>query len=167
MQAIQGTMPIPKTAIPIMREGVSRQLDLEELFLAHKDRVFRAAYRVTGSASDAEDVLQTVFLRLMRHTPGAEISNPGSYLHRSAVNAALDLLRAAFPVGSITGAPKLRAMEIIAELEPSDRSVYCGAIGYWSVTGASDTNIAIRTAILRGDRVFFSACGGGSSCGGG
>jgi len=93
MQAIQGTMPIPKAAIPVIREGVSRQFDLEELFVAHKDRVFRAAYRVTGSASDAEDVLQTVFLRLMRHAPAAEISNAGSYLHRSAVNAALDLLR--------------------------------------------------------------------------
>ena len=52
---------------------------------------------------------------------------------------ALDLLRAAFPGGSITGAPKLRAMEIIAELEPSQRGVYCGSIGYWSVTGALDT----------------------------
>src|SRR4030095_13759674 len=48
---------------------------------------------------------------------------------------AIDLVRAAFPGGSITGAPKLRAMEIIAELEPSRRGVYCGAIGYWSVTG--------------------------------
>ena len=93
MQAIQGTMPIPKTAIPVTSQSVSRHLDLEELFVAHKDRVFRAAYRVTGSASDAEDVLQTVFLRLMRHDPAGEISNPGSYLHRSAVNAALDLLR--------------------------------------------------------------------------
>src|SRR4029450_9109313 len=61
-------------------------------------------------------------------------------------NDALDLLRAAFPGGSITGAPKVRAMEIIAELEPSQRGVYCGSIGYWSVTGALDTSIAIRTA---------------------
>jgi para-aminobenzoate synthetase component 1 len=75
---------------------------------------------------------------------------------------ALDLLRASFPGGSITGAPKVRAMEIIAELEPSQRSVYCGAIGYWSVTGALDTNIAIRTVIApRGRRrVYFNAGGG-------
>jgi para-aminobenzoate synthetase component I len=73
---------------------------------------------------------------------------------------ALHLLRAAFPGGSITGAPKLRAMEIIAELEPSRRGVYCGSIGYWSLTGDLDTNIAIRTAVVQGDRVYFSAGGG-------
>ena len=75
---------------------------------------------------------------------------------------ALDLLGASFPGGSITGAPKVRAMEIIAELEPSQRSVYCGSIGYWSVTGALDTNIAIRTVIApRGrGKVYFNAGGG-------
>src|SRR5262245_11582716 len=72
----------------------------------------------------------------------------------------LHLLRAAFPGGSITGAPKLRAMEIIAELEPSQRSVYCGSIGYFSLTGDLDTSIAIRTAIVRDGRVYFSAGGG-------
>jgi para-aminobenzoate synthetase component I len=75
---------------------------------------------------------------------------------------ALDLLRAAFPGGSITGAPKVRAMEIIAELEPSQRSVYCGSLGYFSVTGALDTSIAIRTVIAPADRsrVYFNAGGG-------
>jgi para-aminobenzoate synthetase component 1 len=73
---------------------------------------------------------------------------------------ALDLLRAAFPGGSITGAPKLRAMEIIAELEPSQRAIYCGSIGYWSVSGELDTSIAIRTATVRYGRVYFSAGGG-------
>ena len=69
-------------------------------------------------------------------------------------------LRASFPGGSITGAPKVRAMEIIAELEPSERGVYCGSIGYWSVTGALDTSIAIRTAVALDGRVYFSAGGG-------
>jgi para-aminobenzoate synthetase component I len=73
---------------------------------------------------------------------------------------AFDLLRAAFPGGSITGAPKLRAMEIIAELEPSRRGVYCGSLGYWSLSGDMDTSIAIRTAVARGGRVYFSAGGG-------
>ncbi len=73
---------------------------------------------------------------------------------------ALALLTAAFPGGSITGAPKLRAMEIIAELEPSQRAVYCGSIGYLSVTGELDTSIAIRTAVVRDGRVYFNAGGG-------
>ena len=73
---------------------------------------------------------------------------------------ARDLLRASFPGGSITGAPKLRAMEIIAELEPSARGVYCGAIGYWSVTGELDTSIAIRTAVAKDGQVYLNAGGG-------
>ncbi len=72
----------------------------------------------------------------------------------------IDLVRAAFPGGSITGAPKVRAMEIIAELEPSRRGVYCGALGYLSGTGAADTNIVIRTYLVRAGRAYFSAGGG-------
>jgi para-aminobenzoate synthetase component 1 len=51
-------------------------------------------------------------------------------------------------------------MQIIAELEPSRRGVYCGAIGYWSVTGALDTSIVIRTSVVVGQRVYFSVGGG-------
>ncbi len=70
------------------------------------------------------------------------------------------LLRATFPGGSITGAPKVRAMEIIAELEPTERGLYCGSIGYISHTGAMDTNIAIRTCVVRNGRIYFSGGGG-------
>jgi RNA polymerase sigma-70 factor (ECF subfamily) len=66
---------------------------LEQIFLEYKELVYRAAYRVTGNSSDAEDVLQTVFLRLVRLEKFPEISNLPGYLHRSAVNASLDLLR--------------------------------------------------------------------------
>lgn len=62
-------------------------------------------------------------------------------------NSASDLLRGAFPGGSITGAPKIRAMQIIEQLEPHRRSVYCGSIGYISSCGTMDTNITIRTLI--------------------
>jgi len=66
---------------------------LDQIFADHKELVFRAAYRVTGNASDAEDVLQTVFLRLLRQEQMPEIRHLRAYLHRAAVNAALDLLR--------------------------------------------------------------------------
>ena len=70
------------------------QLGIEQVFADHKELVFRAAYRITGNASDAEDVLQTVFLRLLRSPQPPEIRYLRAYLHRAAVNAALDLLRA-------------------------------------------------------------------------
>jgi para-aminobenzoate synthetase component I len=73
---------------------------------------------------------------------------------------AADLLRAAFPGGSITGAPKVRAMEIIAELEPTQRAVYCGSIGYISATGAMDTSIVIRTYLAVRGQIYFQAGGG-------
>jgi anthranilate/para-aminobenzoate synthase component I len=73
---------------------------------------------------------------------------------------ATELLRATFPGGSITGAPKVRAMEIIAELEPTERGLYCGSIGYISHSGSMDTNIAIRTCVLRNGRIYFSGGGG-------
>jgi para-aminobenzoate synthetase component 1 len=71
-----------------------------------------------------------------------------------------DLIRAAFPGGSITGAPKVRAMEIIAELEPTQRGVYCGSIGYISITGAMDTSIVIRTYLALRGQIYFQAGGG-------
>lgn len=73
---------------------------------------------------------------------------------------ALDLLRATFPGGSITGAPKRRAMAIIDELEPHRRGVYCGAIGYIGFNGDMDTSIAIRTLVGQGEAVRFGVGGG-------
>lgn len=73
---------------------------------------------------------------------------------------AVDLLRSCFPGGSITGAPKIRAMEIIEELEPHRRGLYCGAIGYIGFDGCMDTNIVIRTLIYNQAQIRFWAGGG-------
>ncbi|HEV8388758.1 MAG TPA: aminodeoxychorismate synthase component I [Dongiaceae bacterium] len=73
---------------------------------------------------------------------------------------AVDLLRACFPGGSVTGAPKIRAMEIIAELEPTARGPYCGSIGYLSADGNMDSNIVIRTYCLQGQDLTFQVGGG-------
>ena len=72
----------------------------------------------------------------------------------------MDLLKACFPGGSITGAPKIRAMEIIDELEPTARSVYTGSIGYLGFNDHMDLNIAIRTFLIKGDNVCFQVGGG-------
>ncbi len=74
--------------------------------------------------------------------------------------SAVDLVRAVFPGGSITGAPKIRAMEIIAELEQAPRGVYCGAMGYFGFNGTCDFNIGIRTVQV-GDGVMRVQGGGG------
>lgn len=78
-----GEVPIPTIPKP-----------LDELYTSHHAMVFRAAHRITGNAQDAEDVLQTVFLRLLKRDSMAGIENAESYLRRSAVNAALDVVRA-------------------------------------------------------------------------
>lgn len=72
----------------------------------------------------------------------------------------VDVLRAAFPGGSITGAPKIRAMQIIAELEPHIRGPYCGSIGYIGFDGSMDMNIAIRTIAMNERQAIFHAGGG-------
>jgi anthranilate synthase component 1 len=73
---------------------------------------------------------------------------------------AIDVLRATFPAGTVSGAPKVRAMEIIEELEPTRRGVYSGAVGYLGWGGNMDTAIAIRTAVIKGEQLFIQAGAG-------
>jgi anthranilate synthase component I len=73
---------------------------------------------------------------------------------------AYDVLRACFPAGTVSGAPKVRAMEIIDELEPERRGPYAGAVGYFGYSGNMDTCITIRTIVMQGDRVFLQAGAG-------
>ena len=73
---------------------------------------------------------------------------------------AMDVLRATFPAGTVSGAPKIRAMEIINELEPVKRGIYSGAVGYLSWNGNMDTAIAIRTAVIKDDQLSIQAGAG-------
>jgi anthranilate synthase component 1 len=74
--------------------------------------------------------------------------------------SAIDVLRATFPAGTVSGAPKIRAMEIIDELEPVKRGIYSGAVGYLSWNGNMDTAIAIRTAVIQGETLHIQAGAG-------
>lgn len=103
------------------------------------------------------------------HVPEMEILESYANVHHMVSTVAgkirtgmssSDCLRNSFPGGSITGAPKLRSMEIIDELEPSCRGVYTGSIGYFDFSGNLDFNIAIRTAIACADHLYFQVGGG-------
>jgi anthranilate synthase component 1 len=74
--------------------------------------------------------------------------------------SAIDVLRATFPAGTVSGAPKIRAIEIINELEPVKRGIYAGAVGYLSWSGNMDTAIAIRTAVIK-DQILHIQAGAG------
>lgn len=90
------TVESTRDAYPVTTENSMNAAEpsaLETLFRTHHDRVFRTAYRVTGSAEDAEDVLQTVFLRIAREQESRSADNPQAYFARAAINASLDLLR--------------------------------------------------------------------------
>lgn len=144
---------------------------------AHDDR--RNAEALLGSAKNrAENVM---IVDLLRNDLG-KVCRPGSIavpalcvlesfptVHhlvseirgsRSPGRDALEVLRACFPGGSVTGAPKRRAMEIIEELEPERRGIYCGAIGYLDCRGGMDTSVAIRTAVYADGSLHFHGGGG-------
>lgn len=80
--------------------------------------------------------------------------------HLAANQTAFDLMRATFPAGTVSGAPKIRAMQIISELESTTRGPYAGCVGYFSFNGNCDTAITIRTALVKDGRVFVQAGGG-------
>jgi RNA polymerase sigma-70 factor (ECF subfamily) len=112
--------------------------ELGQIFREHHRRVLSAAYRVTGNAQDAEDVLQTVFMRLARREGGSPLSNsPGSYLHRAAINAALDLVRSRH-VSRTAPLEDLEPMLTSAPEEAPDR-----------VQGASEIRDEIRRALAK------------------
>jgi anthranilate synthase component 1 len=73
---------------------------------------------------------------------------------------AFDLFAAAFPAGTVTGAPKVRAMELIDAIEPAGRGIYAGTVGYFGHGGAMDQAIAIRTLVFKGRRVSYQAGAG-------
>ena len=144
---------------------------------AHSDQAMRA--QLLSSAKDRAENLMIV--DLLRNDLG-KVCEPGSIdvpglfevesfatVHHlvSTVTGhlrggcdALDLISACFPGGSITGAPKRRAMQIIDELEPVRREVYCGSVIRLGFDGNLDSSITIRTLLMRGDEVFYWAGGG-------
>ncbi|VAW97949.1 Anthranilate synthase, aminase component [hydrothermal vent metagenome] len=125
----------------------------EHLMLIDLGRNDAGRVSETGSVELTEEMLVERYSHVMHI-----VSNVEGKL--KAGMSAMDVLRATFPAGTVSGAPKIRAMEIIDELEPVKRGVYAGAVGYLAWNGNMDTAIAIRTAVIKSGRLYIQAGAG-------
>jgi anthranilate synthase component 1 len=113
----------------------------------------------TGRVAQVGSVRVTENMTIERYSHVMHIVSNVEGKLKPGLNA-MDVLRATFPAGTVSGAPKIRAMEIIDELEPSKRGVYAGAVGYVGFNGDMDVAIAIRTAVVK-DKVLYVQAGAG------
>ncbi|MHA3362688.1 aminodeoxychorismate synthase component 1 [Yersinia enterocolitica] len=157
------TRPI-KGTLPRLDDPEQDKLQAERLANSEKDRAENLMI-VDLLRNDIGRVAQAGTVRV----PELFVVEPFPAVHHlvstitailPAESSATALLRACFPGGSITGAPKIRAMEIIEQLEPQRRNTYCGSIGYISCCGTMDTNITIRTLLTENGKIYCSAGGG-------
>ena len=112
-----------------------------------------------GRVSEVGQVQVTERMVIERYSNVMHIVSNVQGRLRSGLTA-MDALRAILPAGTLSGAPKIRAMEIIDELEPVKRGVYGGAVGYWAWNGNMDTAIAIRTAVIKNGELHVQAGAG-------
>jgi anthranilate synthase component 1 len=157
------TRPIAGTR----RRGASPEEDAllaEELLADHKERAEHVMLvdlgrNDVGRVAEIGTVGVENFMQIERYSHVMHIVSTVTGTLRGEYSA-LDALAAAFPAGTVSGAPKVRAMEIIEELEPTRRGPYAGATGYYGVDGRLDTCITLRTALLKGGYIYFQAGGG-------
>ena len=149
LRPIAGTRPRGAT------EAQDRQI-AEELVADPKERAEHVMLvdlgrNDVGRVSELGSVKVTEFMAIERYSHVMHLVSHVTGRRRQATDA-LDVLRACFPAGTLTGAPKIRAMEIIDELEPTQRGPYGGAVGYVSYSGNLDSCITIRTIVCHGQR---------------
>lgn len=157
VRPIAGTRPRGKTA--------EEDLELEKDLLADPKELAEHLMLIDLGRSDAGRVAETGSVKVTdkmvieRYSHVMHIVSNVSGKLKEGLNA-IDVLRATFPAGTLSGAPKIRAMEIIDELEPVKRGIYGGAIGYIGWNGNMDTAIAIRTAVIKGGKLHIQAGAG-------
>jgi len=154
---IKGTRPRGDT--PAHDEALARELEGSTKDRAENVMIVDVLRNDLGRVCEAGSVRTTGLCELERFPQVFHLTSTVTGELRSGLDA-LDLLHACFPGGSITGAPKIRAMEIIESLEPVRRHLYTGAIGYLDWRGDADWSIAIRSAIVTPGTIRFAAGGG-------
>jgi para-aminobenzoate synthetase component 1 len=157
------TRPIKGTR-PRSKDPLMDSINEKDLLNSPKDRaehvmIVDLERNDLGRICEYSSIKPAEFVKLEKYSTVFHLVSTVSGTLRKDIDP-IDCLMAAFPGGSITGAPKIRSMEIIEELEPVKRSVYTGAIGYISFDGNMDTSIAIRTIIAKGKKIYFQVGGG-------
>ena len=154
---IAGTRPRGKT--PEEDKRLEEELLKDKKERAEHLMLVDLARNDLGKVSETGSVKVEDFMRVERYSHVMHIVSDVVGTLREGLTA-LDVLRAAFPAGTVSGAPKVRAMQIIEELEKERRGIYAGSVGYVSFQGNMDMAIAIRTAIIRDREVFIQAGAG-------
>ena len=149
----------PRGATAEQDEALERELLADPKEIAEHLMLIDLGRNDVGRVAEIGSVTLTEQMVVERYSHVMHISSNVQGRLRAEFSA-LDVLRATLPVGTLSGAPKIRAMEIIDELEPTRRGVYGGALGYIAWNGNMDTAIAIRTAVLKDDTLFIQAGGG-------
>jgi anthranilate synthase component 1 len=140
-------------------KALEEELKNDEKECAEHIMLVDLARNDVGRISEPGTVKVTQFMDIERYSHVMHLVSHVQGRLRSGFSQ-FDAMRACFPAGTVSGAPKIRAMEIIAELEPDKRGPYAGAVGYFDFSGNMDTAIAIRTIILK-DGIAYVQAGGG------
>ena len=157
MRPIAGTRPRPED--PREEEAVVRDLLADPKERAEHVMLLDLARNDLGRVCSFDSVRVADFFTVEKYSHVLHIvSSVEGRLQPD--KDSFDVLRATFPAGTVTGAPKVRAMQIIAELEPTERGPYAGVVGYFGFSGALDSCIAIRTVLLQKGKAFLQAGGG-------
>ncbi len=157
LRPIAGTRPRGATREEDLRLEAELLADPKEL--AEHVQLMDLGRNDVGRVAEVGTVRVTEHMVVERYSHVMHIvSNVEGRLKRGLT--AMDVLRASFPAGTVSGAPKIRAMEIIDELEPSKRGIYAGAVGYLGFNGDMDLAIAIRTAVIKDQTLFVQAGAG-------
>ncbi len=164
---VEGRRVMIRPAAGTRRRGATPEEDAllaEELLADAKERAEHVMLvdlgrNDLGRVAEIGTVQLESFMEVERYSHVMHIVSTVEGILREQYTA-LDALAAAFPAGTVSGAPKVRAMEIIDELEPTRRGPYAGATGYYSIDGRLDTCITLRTALLKGSRAYFQAGAG-------
>lgn len=146
-------------ATPAQDQALADELLADEKERAEHVMLVDLGRNDVGRAAQFQTVCVEPFMTIERYSHVMHIVSQvtGSLLEGQT---SYDVMKACFPAGTVSGAPKIRAMQIIEELEPTQRGPYAGAVGYFSFSGNMDTCINIRTIVMKGDQAFIQAGAG-------